>query len=83
MPTLTVLLTVAPEAGAVKAAASGEAPFWTVTPTLPLPELPPASRTVATRVRGPLGVLVVVQGSVTWVAVALSVHTVAVPTVSV
>ena len=82
-PTATVPDTVAPAAGLVNDAdgAGGVEPFCTVTDTPPLPVLPLASRTEATSVCGPFGVLVVIQGSATCVSLELCVHTVEPPTV--
>src|SRR5436189_6487234 len=53
---------VAPAAGAVKLAESGDDPFWTVTGTLLAPVLLLASRTDAVSVVGPSGVPVVIHG---------------------
>src|SRR5437899_2520094 len=73
--------TVAPAAGAVKAAVSGGGgeppPFCTMTFTEAVPVAPAASRTVTVRVCGPSGVFEVTHGSVTCVADWLSDHTVA------
>ena len=69
IPTVTVPLTVAPSAGAVKDAASGAGPpppaFCTLKARVVLPELPEASRTVATSVCVPLPTRVESQASVT------------------
>jgi len=81
MPIVTGLVTVAPDAGAVKATASGGGgeppPFCTMTLTAAVPVAPAASRTVTVSVCGPSGVFVVTHGSVTCVADWLSDHTVA------
>src|SRR5207247_1751862 len=78
MPTLTVPLTVAPDAGDEKPALSGPGPlFWTVTWMVPAPVLLLASRTDAVGVVGPFGVGVVVGGmligpSEVWLGVAVA-----------
>src|SRR2546427_10009243 len=80
MPIVTGLVTVAPDAGAVKATASGGGgeppPFCTMTLTAAVPVAPAASRTVTVSVCGPSGVFVVTHGSVTLVLAGDSVQTV-------
>src|SRR5947207_4723221 len=70
MPTVTVPVTVAPSAGAVNEAASGGGAvpppaFCTLNARVVLPELPDASRTVATSVCVPLATRVESHASVT------------------
>jgi hypothetical protein len=62
---VTVPLTVAPAAGALKPAASPAAPFCTVTGMLREPVLPAGSRTKTVSVVGPSGVPVVSHGMLT------------------
>src|SRR5919201_6664109 len=85
MPTLTVPLTVAPDAGDEKSALSGPGPlFWTFTWMLPAPMLLLASRTETVSVVGPFAVDVVIHGMLIGpLDVSLVVATVWPPAVSV
>src|SRR6266404_2033907 len=88
MPTLTVPLTVAPSAGAVNEAVSGAGPppppaFCTLNARVVLPELPAASRTVATSVCVPLATRVESHGSVTWFEASVPLTSVTPPMASV